>query len=148
MPCDVLQKDEGGTYLLHHSVNLGPQVARIVFATLETGLAERLARVARSDAIHDATPRCAVEGLEIRPYRSRSHAAFFHLRDQLADGESVPFNEAHDASRSDRQLEAEVEPAASGTEGEDTESGITHTSPPPYPRRTASRRSSRWRSPG
>jgi hypothetical protein len=67
VPCDIFQKDESGTYLPHHSINFGPQVTRIVLASSFTGLAEWLAWVSGSDAIHSATPRSAVEGSEIRP---------------------------------------------------------------------------------
>lgn len=65
VPCDVLQKDDGRTNLLHHSENMGPQVARIVCSTTAAGGAERLARVARSDDVHEAKPWAAIEGADI-----------------------------------------------------------------------------------
>jgi len=65
MPSDILQKDEGRTYLFDNSMNVGPQVPWIVLATSRSGLRERLAGIPRSDEIHRSTPRLAVEGSEI-----------------------------------------------------------------------------------
>lgn len=46
---------------------------------------------------------------------------FSHRRDQVRDGEGFPLHHAYDASRRDCQLDSEVEPAASGADGEDVE---------------------------
>jgi hypothetical protein len=90
---------------------------RIVCSTTLAGEAERLARVAANDAIHDATPRLAVEGSQVRPDRRRSHGFVFHARCQDRGGECFAFNVADDASRSAKgKLNSEVESADAGTE--------------------------------
>lgn len=121
MPCDVFQKDEGGTNLLDDSVNFGPQMARIAMSAAATGLTERLARIARSDDIHRAAPRAASERVHIRPQRRCRKAAFFDRRHQSRGGERFPLHPAHDASIRKRQFEAKFEASASGAEREDRE---------------------------
>jgi len=83
MPRDVFEKDDARLNLAKDSSDMWPQVARILFSTTSTGEAERLARISGSEDIHLATPECAVEGSEIRPYRCRIQASFFHLRSQV-----------------------------------------------------------------
>lgn len=121
MPCDVLQKDDGGTYLLNNSIDSGPQVSRIVASKTSTGLAERLARVARTDDVHEATPRVTVERLGIAPQSSRRKAAFFHRLHQSRAGERFPLHVTDDASTRNGQLEAKLEPAPAGADREDGE---------------------------
>jgi len=59
---DVLEENEGWSDCLDDPVHFGPKVSRIFLAELRTGNGVRLARKAPSDAIHDVTPRLAVEG--------------------------------------------------------------------------------------
>jgi hypothetical protein len=128
VPCDILQKDEGGTNLLDDSMNLGPQVSRIICATTLAGVAEWLAGVSSSDAIHRSTPRLAVEGSQIRPHRRFSHELRFHACHQDRGGETFPFNEADDASAGNGQLEAEIKSRSTRAEGEHSEVGMySHT---------------------
>jgi hypothetical protein len=103
VPCDVLQKDDGGTYLAHHAINCGPQVARIVRSTALSGLGKRLARVARSDDVHESNKLFRGEGAKIRPHRRRIQAARFHFRTKVVDGEGVPFNPTDRASFRQRE---------------------------------------------
>ena len=89
-------------------MDLGPKVSRIVLSTTFAGDTERLARVARSEAIHDSTPRTAIEGSQIRPQRRLSQAARFHSRRQVFAGEGFPFDPTNCASASQSQFQAEV----------------------------------------
>ena len=117
---DILEEHECGLNLRNDPSDRGPKVSLIILATALSGGAERLARVAAADEIHRSTPRAAVEGSHIRPHRSRSHEARVHRRDQTADAERFPLHIAHPASTAaEREIESDVEPAASGAEGED-----------------------------
>jgi hypothetical protein len=118
---DVLEEHEARFNLAKDASDRGPKVPRIVSPTALAGVAERLARVAANDAIHDSAPRSAVEGVDIRPHRTLIHDTRSHRFDQVADGERFPLHHAHAASVSDCQLEPEVEPAASGAEAEDVD---------------------------
>jgi hypothetical protein len=69
-----------------------PEVARIFPPEPLSGDAERLAGIARNEAIHDATPRAAVEGAEIRPNRRRFKGAVRKARRQDAGRSSFPFH--------------------------------------------------------
>jgi hypothetical protein len=62
---DVLEEAELGSHLPDDAGDVGPEVAGVVGPASLAGHAERLARVAANDAIHDATPRSAVEGAGI-----------------------------------------------------------------------------------
>ena len=118
---DVFQYDDPRADFSDQPLNVGPQVARIVCAMTLTGDAERLAREARRDAIHDATPRSAVEGADVGPHRSRRKGTVRHRRHQTRNSERFSFHETDDASCGNGQFEAEVESAAAATEAKDGE---------------------------
>ena len=59
---DVFQEDRAGPHVADNSGDVGPEVAGIVDAASPAGEAERLARIASRDEIHDAPPWSAVEG--------------------------------------------------------------------------------------
>jgi hypothetical protein len=117
----VFEKHDSRFSFADDAMNVGPQVARIILSATLTGEAERLARVARSEAIHDSTPRLAVEGSQIRPHRCLIQAFRFHARRQDFDSEGFPFNPTDDASPSHSQFQSEVKPGTARTEGEDVE---------------------------
>ncbi len=125
MPSDVFTEHDAGLSLANDASDLGPKVSRIFLPSAATGETERLTRVSRSDAIHDSTPRAAVEGSEVAPDRCRIHGFVFHARRQDRGGESFPFDVTDDASRSACcEVNSEVEAADAGAEGEDVE-GVT-----------------------
>jgi hypothetical protein len=64
---DILEEDERRLDLANDSGNMGPEVARILTAEPSACDGERLARIARSDDVHRATPRAAVEGSNVVP---------------------------------------------------------------------------------
>lgn len=61
MSPDVFEEHERRTDFFDHATNFGPQMARIVCSTTLTGDTKWLARVSRSDDIHDTTPGASVE---------------------------------------------------------------------------------------
>lgn len=140
MPADVFEETQCGLSLLNDSSDARPKVPRIIRSTPLTGEAERLARVAASDAIHNSTPRATVEGSQVAPDRSRSHGFFFHARRQYRRGESFPLNVTDNASRSAcGKLNSEVEPADAGAEREHVEGITIHTHVTPQSRHIAHR---------
>jgi hypothetical protein len=68
-------------------------VSRIVGALSLSGDTERLTRVAANNEIHDATPRSAVKGSEICPYRRIIQGFFFDARSQARDCICFVFHE-------------------------------------------------------
>lgn len=98
-----------------------PEMSWIILGSAPSGDTERLARVAASDAIHDSTPRAAVEGFKIRPNRRRIHSFVFHARCQDFAGVCFDVNIADRSSISNRQSETEFLPGNSGAEGENVE---------------------------
>jgi hypothetical protein len=123
---DVLQKDNWRGALADDAGDVGPEVAGIVGPASLAGHAEWLAGVAANEAIHDATPRAAVEGSEIAPQRARIQAALFHARAKEAGDVGFSLNATDDASARTRQSDGEIESAVAGAEGEDTPGTYNH----------------------
>ena len=116
---DIFDKDEPGARLDDDAPCVGPQVAFVVgpFALSREGMG--LARDAANDAVHRATPWAAIEGSGIGPQRRISHEARFNRRDQVRASECFPLHVTDRASASKRQFDAEIEPAASGAQGDE-----------------------------
>jgi hypothetical protein len=62
MSWDVFEEAQGRVNFSHHAKDIWPEVSRVFVAELLTCNAKGLAWIARSDAIHEATPRLAIEG--------------------------------------------------------------------------------------
>jgi hypothetical protein len=117
---DVLAEEKRGPALLQDTGDVWPEVPRVVASSTLAGAGEWLARVARSDEIHDSTPRATVEGSEIRPDRSRSHQFRFrfHARSQDRCRIGFPFHVANGTcATAGSEVDAEFESADSGAEG-------------------------------
>jgi hypothetical protein len=95
-----------------------PEVARVVRAAALSRDGERLARIARSDDVHRAAPRAAVEGSNVVPDNSLIQDRVFHPRHENGRGEGVPLDVTHSTISGDGDGEPEVEPAGAGAEGE------------------------------
>jgi hypothetical protein len=83
-------------------------VARIVLTSSCTSEGERLARVARSDEIHDSTPRLTIEGSDITVDRSGLDETVFHAARERCSSVGFPL---HKTDRSDGgvdELESEL----------------------------------------
>jgi hypothetical protein len=118
---DVLKKAPSGFALSHDAGDVGPEVSFVGASPLEPTHRERLTRYSARDAIHDATPRSAVEGSQIRENRRLIQGAVLHSRCQYFATVTFPLNVADGSSRRNRQSQAEFEAADSGAEGEDVE---------------------------
>jgi len=114
VPAHVFEEDEGRSALVNDASDLGPEVPWIGLGSALSGAAERLARVARSDEIHDSAPRSAVEGSEIVEDRSAIQGLLAHPRHEDARREGVALDVTNGPASSG-QSHAEFEPADSGT---------------------------------
>jgi hypothetical protein len=115
-PWDVLEEDRGGLALSDDADELGPQGAFVVVTFELAGKAVRLARQARSDEIHDAAPRAAVEGRKIVPNRRWLQGRFFHPGHESGCGVGFPLDVTHHAvAASGCNSQSEVESANAGT---------------------------------
>jgi len=92
MSGDVFAEDQRRPCLSDDSRDMGPQVARIVFTKSTAGGRERLARVARSNDIHDSAPRAAVEGSDVGPDRRLRYGLVLHARCQYASRICLPLD--------------------------------------------------------
>jgi hypothetical protein len=115
---DILEEDEGRPDLADDPGDMRPEVARVVRAPALSRDGERLARIARSDDVHRAAPRAAVEGGNVVPDNSLIQARVFHPRHESGCGVGFPFDMAHSTISGDGDGETEVEPACAGAEGE------------------------------
>ena len=87
---DILEEDEGRFDLADDAGDMRPEVARIVRASALARDGERLARIARSDDVHRAAPRAAIEGSNVVPDNSLIQGRVFHPRHDNGRGEGVP----------------------------------------------------------
>ncbi len=100
-------------------------MARVVCTPALARDGERLARIARSDDVHRAAPRAAVEGGNIVPDRSPIQGRVFHPRHENGRGVGFPFDMAHSTISGEGDGEPEVEPARAGAEGEAEEACVS-----------------------
>ena len=115
---DILEEDEGRLDLADDAGDMRPEVARVVRAPALARDGERLARIARSDDVHRAAPRSAIEGGNVVPDNSLIQGRVFHPRHESGCGEGFPFDMAHSTISGDGDGEPEVEPASAGAQGE------------------------------
>ena len=113
---DVLQEDEPRSHVSHDPGDVGPEPSLIIDTSTSTGGRERLARETGSDEINSATPRCTVEGDEVRPDRSLIQGLVFHPRHESGRCVAFPFNVSHGSGGDSGELEGELEPSVSGAE--------------------------------
>jgi hypothetical protein len=122
---DILEEHEGRLDLADDAGDMWPEVARVVRTPALARDGERLARIARSDDVHRAAPRAAVEGGNIVPDNSLIQGRVFHPRHESGCGEGFPFDMAHSTISGDGDGEPEVKPARAGAEGEAEEACVS-----------------------
>ncbi|MET4128044.1 hypothetical protein ACSSV6_003386 [Roseovarius sp. MBR-38] len=115
---DILEEDEGRLDLADDAGDMRPEVARVVRAPALASDGERLARIARSDDVHRAAPRSAIEGSNIVPDNSLIQGRVFHPRHESGCGVGFPFDMAHSTISGDGDGEPEIETACAGAQGE------------------------------
>ncbi len=115
---DILEEDEGRLDLANDARDMGPEVARIVRAPAFARDGERLARIARSDDVHRAAPRAAVEAGNVVPDRRAIQGRLFHPCHEDGRGVGFPFDMAHSSISGQGDGEPEVQPACTGAERE------------------------------
>ena len=115
---DILEEHEGRLDLADDAGNMRPEVARVIRAPALSRDGERLARIARSDDVHRAAPRAAVEGSNVVPDNSLIQGRVFHPRHESGCGVGFPFDMAHSTISGDGDGEPEIEPARAGAQGE------------------------------
>jgi hypothetical protein len=115
---DVLEEHEGRLDLADDPRDMRPEVARVLCTPALSRDGERLARIARSDDVHRAAPRAAVEGSNVVPDRSVIQGRVLHPRHEDGCGVGVPLDVTHSAISGEREVQAELEPAGPGAERE------------------------------
>jgi len=89
---DVLQEHVSRCHVTDDPSDGRPEPPVIVNAFALTCSGERLAREAGSDEIHSSTPRCAIKGCEIVPYRRCIQSLLLHPRHENGRCVAVPLN--------------------------------------------------------
>ncbi|GLS88385.1 hypothetical protein GCM10010873_33590 [Cypionkella aquatica] len=106
---DILEEHEGRFDFADDAGDMRPEVAWILGTEPSACDAERLARIARSDDVHRAAPRSAVEGGNVVPDNRLIQGRVFHPRHESGCGEGFPFDMAHSTISGDGDCESEVE---------------------------------------
>ena len=122
---DVLEEHEGRLAFADDAGDMGPEVARVVRTPPLARDGERLARIARSDDVHRAAPRAAVECGNVVPDRCRIQGRVFHPRHEDSRGVGVPLDVTHSAISGECEVQPEIEPAGAGAEREAEETRVS-----------------------
>lgn len=122
---DILEEHEGRFDLADDTGDMGPEVARILAAEPSACDRKWLARIARSNDIHRAAPRAAVEGSNVVPDNSLIQGRVFHPRHENGCGEGFPFDMAHSTISGDGDGKPEIETARTGAEGQAEEACVS-----------------------
>ena len=115
---DVLEEDEGRLDLADDAGDVRPEMTRVVRAPPLARDGEWLARIARSDDVHRAAPRAAVEGSNVVPDNSLIQGRVFHPRHESGCGEGFPFDMAHSLISGQGDGEPEINATGTGAERE------------------------------
>ena len=115
---DILEEDEGWLALADDAGDVRPKVAWILGTEPLACDGERLARISRSDDVHRAAPRAAVEGSNVVPDNSLIQGRVLHPRHENGCGEGFPFDMAHSSISGDGDGEPKVESACAGAKRE------------------------------
>lgn len=115
---DVFEKDEGRRAFAHDPRDVRPQVPRVIQSVPAAGERERLARIARMDEVHAATPGSAVEGRDVVPHRRRTQRRVFHPRHEDGRGIGFPFDVTNSAIGGQGDVEPEIDACCAGAERE------------------------------
>lgn len=113
---DIFEEDDRGGAFSDDAGNVRPEMARIGLAEAATRDRERLARIPRSEDIHEAAPRSAVEGCKVVPDRRRIQGFVFHPRHESGCCEGFPLDVTHSAISGAGDVETEIEAACSCAE--------------------------------
>ncbi len=115
---DVLKKHSSWSHVVDDSGDVRPEPPLVFDAALLAGGAERLAREARRDEIHDSTPRATAEGGEVIPDRRRIQRAFRHTTGKRAGRIRFSLDVANSSVSGQSQAESKLKPADPGTESQ------------------------------
>lgn len=121
---DIFEENESGIAFANDPGDMGPEMARIGLAETPPGNREWLARVARSEDIHDAAPWAAVEGCKVVPDRCRIQGLVRHPRHESGRCEGFPLDVTHSAISGTGDVEPEVEPAGAGAQGKSVQACV------------------------
>lgn len=121
---DIFEEDESGIAFPDDAGDMRPEVSRIGLAEAAAGDRERLARVARSEDIHEATPWSAIEGGKVVPDRCRNQDLVCHPRHESGRCVGFPLDVTHSAVSGTGDVEPEVEPADTGAQGKSVQACV------------------------
>jgi hypothetical protein len=121
---DIFEKDDGRIAFADNPGDMGPEMAWIGLAKSATRDRERLARVARSEDIHEAAPWSAVEGGKVVPDRCRIQSLVFHPRHERGRCVGFPLDVTHSPVSGTSDMEAEVETPGTSAQGKSVQACI------------------------
>jgi len=119
----VFEEDPFGADFADDARDVRPEVARVFRAAAPSRRGEGLAGIAGSEDMNAAAPRAAVEGLNIVPDRRAIHGFVFHTRDESGRSVGFPLDETNSAVSGFCDMDAELQAAISGAEGNPVERG-------------------------
>lgn len=127
---DVLQQDSFRSHLANDPCHISPDESLVGHTESLAGETDGLAGKSRSDEIHRATPRSAVEGSNVIPDRSVIQGLVRNSRGDNGCREVAPLDVADGSDGRVSESQSEVDTGNTGTQAEGTYSQVT---PPRLP---------------
>lgn len=118
VPVNVFEEAGSWSKSPNSVCNERPQVSGVIFSETLSGGTEWLARVSSREDVHLSRKLCPWEGFKIRPDRSDVQLSFFHLRNQVADGEGFDLTKSDCAQIWDCSFKSEINASVSGTKAD------------------------------
>ena len=113
---DIFEKDEGRPALLGDTCDVWPEVTGIARAETPPGEREWLARIARSEDIHDAAPSAAVEGGNVVPDRRPIQGRVLHPCHEHSRCIGFPLNVTHSSISLAGDVQRKIESGGTGAQ--------------------------------
>lgn len=120
MPRDVFEETPSkvGSELFDNSLDVGPEVSRVVLAFSLSRLGKRLAWISREQGVDETSPWSGVEGFDVVPDWSGVEVSGALRGDEGASGVLFPLDVAGAGKARLGKAKTHVKSAAACTEGE------------------------------
>ena len=121
----VLEENNSGATSSDSFDDSRPQMTWVFNSQSRTGLRKRLTGEPSAEDVHQSSKLLEREGVQIRPDRSRIHDTFFHLGDQVRDGEGFDLHMSDRSASWQNSSQSKVDTTVPGAEA-DMVDGMIH----------------------
>jgi hypothetical protein len=126
----VFHEEEPGSHVASDTPDVIPEPSLVGDASARSGNGDRLAREARSDEIHAATPGAPVERAEVTPDRSRVQRPLLHSRQKDLHGSGFPLHVSDHSDAGGGEGDTKLQTCGPGTKSQDIQRPVPRLKQP------------------